>query len=1095
MCSIGMERGKGFLLSILAAVAITGSFVCPAYGDDSDIFKIQATPNVLLILDDSGSMARNYGGSEVGDLDGRDRASYGGSGTEVSSRVDVAYRVLYQLLNADKTEVTIGAANYAYPTQRSHILPDTAGTDGYQFNQKITSTGDEIALRLRLGLMIYGPDVSWNGYGRISVPIQINGTDSNLPPFTKSHRLLWSSIKANFIPGSNPTPLARSMQAARTHYFPIASSGDSESCRKKFVVLVTDGEDTIANGGTGGVPNYYSGTYGDLAGFNPNGVTNVGQVARNSESILQAKLLADSDVTLFVVGVGMLGDLPHLRVLRQVMRRVAEQQGTDLSASEYSSVAVTGDNTGLAAGRAFFVDRADDLLEALQNSMHNIIIQSRSFVAPVVPAVRTTDNNRLYQASFLPDNPPETFWEGHLQSIALLDNGALASPPVVHWDAGIRLARSSRDYGSEPRNVYTSSLSSGIWTRQDFSPSNNWLDYSVLGIPASERDGLINEIVLRAIRTMRMGDIFHSNPVVAGSPNPFYSDAGFSTALCASGSCNSFYKEHQHRQRVIYAGGNDGMLHAYDAGIWQTATKSYTNGTGEELFAYIPNVLLDDLKKMKVTSTSSHPYLVDGSPTVTDVWLDENGDNAVLSSEWKTVLISGLRKGGRGLFALDVTTPPNRSNPISSEVIANNYAKPLWEITDAHIPSLGYTWSKPFVGKVLLDDNGVTKTRWVAFVGGGYATSPTLTQNYNNSGTLFVTSTEGFPSSGTLLIGSDIGTYTGTTATSFTGIPTGGSPSEKLDNHPINEAVSSPLGRGFYVIDIRLGKVLWRLESVSDAAMRYPFPSSPVGVDSDGNGYVDYVYNVDTGGQLWRFDFQVQGIYDSASHTVTAGWSGKRIFAPSSPPAEPFFHDLDVAVDSALNRWIYFGSGDREDPMGTGTGTLYAIRDKNPSSPYSNANLQNFTSLLSDIDQTAFGTVGKTQNGWFMELPNINEKILARPVVFNDQLFFTSFEPTQNLCGGGGIARLYGIRLNLRAAAGSTATAGAGVLEVTGLSGKQRSLLIQGGGIASSPVISMSQDQGAVLYLGTTNSALQAIKVDAPSAFKKLKSWKEWIAQ
>jgi type IV pilus assembly protein PilY1 len=277
--------------------------------------------------------------------------------------------------------------------------------------------------------------------------------------------------------------------------------------------------------------------------------------------------------------------------------------------------------------------------------------------------------------------------------------------------------------------------------------------------------------------------------------------------------------------------------------------------------------------------------------------------------------------------------------------------------------------------------------------------------------------------------------------------------------------------------------------------MGYPFPSNPVAVDSDSDGYVNYVYNVDTGGQLWRFDFQAKGTYDSSSKTVTANWSGKRIFAPSSPPAEPFFSDLDVAVDSALNRWIYFGSGDREDPLGTGTGILYAIQDKNPNSPYDDANLEDFSGLLLDTDQTTFDTMAKTKNGWFMNMPNTKEKILARPVVFNDQLFFTSFEPTMNLCGGGGVARLYGLRLNLRAAAGTSAAVGAGVLDVTGLSGKQRALIVQGGGIASNPVISMSQDQGAILYLGTTNSSLQAIKVDSPSAFKKLKSWKEWIAQ
>lgn len=1085
-------KKRGFLFSILAAAAMSGLVAFPAFGDDSDIFRVQSMPNVLLILDDTGSMTGNYGGSFVGDLDG--------DGTP-NMRLDVAYRVLYQILNGDSSTITISGSSYQFPAQRTHVLPDGSGTPASLFNQNITAGGDEEALKMRIGLMIYGPTNTWQGFYAIKVPVQTTGAESNLPPYTNSYRSLWNAIKTQYTPsGGNGTPMARAVQAART-YFNIAAAGDSAAdCRKKFVILVTDGEDTVDSNGTGSAEFYPWGNYGNLNVFNADGIagTHTGQKARNYEGILQAKLLGDSGVTLYVVGVGMLRDdsgmdRPHLKVFRQVLRRMAEQRGTDLSASEYSSVASNGDDTALAAGNTFFSNDAEDLLTALQNAFHSIIVQSRSYTAPVVPAVRTTDNNRLYQASFLPDNPPETFWEGHLQSIALLDNGALTSPPVVHWDAGNRLTSSNRDYDAEPRNVYTAENVSGTWTRQDFST----VDYTRLAVPESERDALINDIVLRKTQTLRMGDIFHSNPVVVGAPNQFYSDAGFSTALCSSGSCNSFVKEHEHRQRVIYAGGNDGMLHAFDAGIWQTSTKSYDNGTGEELFAYVPNVLLDDLNnKMKVTSTSVHPYLVDGSPTAADVWLDENGDNAILSSEWKTVLISGLRKGGRGLFALDVTTPPNRSNPNSSQVVANDYTKPLWEITDADIPALGYTWSKPVVGKVLLDDNGVAKPRWVAFVGGGYATSPTLTANsVAKASSISVTSTEGFPGSGTLVIGTDIAVYTGKTATSFTGIPASGNKDDVLEAHTAGESLLSPLGRGFYVIDILLGKVLWRLEPVSNSAMRYPFPSTPVGVDTDGNGYVEYVYNVDTGGQLWRFDFDAPGTYDSSSKTVTAGWSGKRIFAPSSPPEEPFFHDLDVAVDYALNRWIYFGSGDREDPMGTGTGRLYAIRDGNPSSPYNDADLANFTSLLSESDQAMFGTMGKTNNGWFMGMPNTNEKILARPVVFNDQLFFTSFEPTMNLCGGGGVSRLYGLRLNLRAAAGTGASVGAGVLEVTGLSGRQRSVIIQGGGIASAPVISMSQDQGAILYLGTTNSSLQAIKVDSPSAFKKLKSWKEWIAQ
>ncbi|HJX14379.1 MAG TPA: hypothetical protein VJ386_01515, partial [Candidatus Deferrimicrobiaceae bacterium] len=433
---------QGLVFFLTVTVTFAGFLPRAARGDDAEIFKAQATPNVLLILDDSGSMARNYGGSEVGDLDGADRATFGGSGAQVSSRVDVTYRVLYQLLNADQSTVTISGNVYSSPTQRSHVLPDTSGTDGYLFNQNITATGDENALRFRLGLMLYGPDTTWNGFSRIQVPVQTAGAESNQPPYTNSYRSLWGAIKNYLTPGSNPTPMARSLDAAKT-YFTTAAAGDpAVACRKKFIVLVTDGEDTVALGGTGGLPTYYpAANYGNINFFNANGIPgsgNEGQIARNSESILQAKLLADNGISLFVVGVGMLvdnagSDRPHLKVLRQVLRRMAEQKGIDLTDAEYAGVAATGDNTALAAGNAFFSNNADDLLTALQYSFDSIIVQSRSFTYPVVPAVRTTDSNKLYLATFIPANAPETFWEGHLGCIGLQDNGALTSPLVVFW--------------------------------------------------------------------------------------------------------------------------------------------------------------------------------------------------------------------------------------------------------------------------------------------------------------------------------------------------------------------------------------------------------------------------------------------------------------------------------------------------------------------------------------------------------------------------------------------------------------------------------------------------------------------------------------
>jgi hypothetical protein len=124
--------------------------------------------------------------------------------------------------------------------------------------------------------------------------------------------------------------------------------------------------------------------------------------------------------------------------------------------------------------------------------------------------------------------------------------------------------------------------------------------------------------------------------------------------------------------------------------------------------------------------------------------------------------------------------------------------------------------------------------------------------------------------------------------------------------------------------------------------------------------------------------------------------------------------------------------------------------------------------------------------------------VLSDVVVFNNNLFFTTFTTnTTNLCAGGGDARLYGINTGLaEAIPGASMTAGAGGLLPDSGTARVRSRLLAGGGIPSSPVISMSASGGARLYVGTTNTAsVLSFAIDAPPVFKKIKSWKEYIDQ
>ena len=177
-----------------------------------------------------------------------------------------------------------------------------------------------------------------------------------------------------------------------------------------------------------------------------------------------------------------------------------------------------------------------------------------------------------------------------------------------------------------------------------------------------------------------------------------------------TGGTNSFVNLKAHRKRVVYVGTNDGMLHAFLSGTYVSG--SYDAGTGEELFGYVPYNLLENLEDFlpSAADVTKHGYYVDSSPRVADVWIDHNSNGTKESSEWRTVLISGFRKGGYGFFALDVTDPPDDTD-------YSNYPKVLWEYTNS--ANVGESWSEPYIGKVKVKVGSTTRDRWVAIFGGG----------------------------------------------------------------------------------------------------------------------------------------------------------------------------------------------------------------------------------------------------------------------------------------------------------------------------------------------------------------------------------------
>ncbi|PYN38849.1 MAG: hypothetical protein DME01_00345 [Candidatus Rokuibacteriota bacterium] len=333
-------------------------------------------------------------------------------------------------------------------------------------------------------------------------------------------------------------------------------------------------------------------------------------------------------------------------------------------------------------GQYYNADNAAQLEEALHDAIRRIIQATFTFATPVVPTTSTTGSTKAYLAAFASD-PSNPFWQGFLKAyqrdstglVPVYTSGLRQGQPLdsaLVWEAGQVLSTTP----AANRTIYTAV--SG--TRQAFTKSNSNITQALLGASSStERDKIID--FTRGIdaydangngnnteeRAWKLGDIFHSTPVLVTPPVMALNDSSY----------RAFKTSQASRTKVLIAGANDGMVHGF------------RESDGVELWAFIPPDLLDNLKTLTDTS-GDHQFYVDSSPIATDI---------KVGGTWKTIVVFGLRRGGPFYYALDIT---DTTNP-----------QWMWSFTDSKIAE---TWSEPSIGKVKIGGNDT----FVAFFGGGY---------------------------------------------------------------------------------------------------------------------------------------------------------------------------------------------------------------------------------------------------------------------------------------------------------------------------------------------------------------------------------------
>lgn len=357
-----------------------------------------------------------------------------------------------------------------------------------------------------------------------------------------------------------------------------------------------------------------------------------------------------------------------------------------VSPSQLDTIASAGGTT-----KSYYATDAATLNTALGNVFNNIVAATSASSSVALNSGYVSSGDALYQARFQSSD-----WSGDLLAIPVAANGSTPTDQVTNakWRAGVQI--NAQPFGS--RNIITMKNTTGVgipfrWPVNNMTPTATEIDLtqsltlntnpttSLVDNNGSKRVDFLrgdstNETSLFRTRTYKLGDIINSSPIIEIPPNGVSANAGY----------NTFKQTYSGRSKVIFVGSNDGMLHAIDS------------VTGNEKFGYVPNAVFSKLNQL-TASSYSHQYFVDGSPNISDV------NNSV----WKTVLVSGMGQGAKGIFALDITNPTN-----FTEANAANIVK--FEYTSTSNPNIGYIQGQPSIVKL---NNG----KYAAVFGNGYNNS------------------------------------------------------------------------------------------------------------------------------------------------------------------------------------------------------------------------------------------------------------------------------------------------------------------------------------------------------------------------------------
>lgn len=596
----------------------------------------------------------------------------------------------------------------------------------------------------------------------------------------------------------------------------------------------------------------------------------------------------------------------------------------------------------------------------------------------------------------------------------------------------------------------------------------------------------------------RLGDIIYSSPTVVGKPAENYH------LIYKDRTYEDFFKQYQNRRQMIYAGGNDGMLHAFNGGFYNsTSLNSTSRGSfqlawdggeaphalGAELWAYVPYNLLPHLKWLmdKDYGENLHAAYVDLKPRIFDarVFFQADGitpmNNSTHPNGWGTILVTGMRLGGAQID-IDITKNGMADRTATSAYIIMDITNPEQEPTllgEIAMPGQGFTTCYPTVLPMSKRNaNTEADNKWYLVFGSGPASS------------------------------------------------TGAASRSKL----YDDQTSDQAGK-LFVLDLKALVAEKTVKSVSGSgevlagshvfATTEPgsFVSDPVAVDLDIGPYssagefaTDVVYYGTVAGDQTHGQGMLRRLLTNNIRTPSAPshWIGNSTLINAG---KPITSAPAVALDDSTPQrmWVYFGAGrffSREDIPQNSHMAFYGVKE-----PISTSGEKSWTTVTGalfnstdvTLDNSTCGGInrqdcvnvykggtlltgshsaGRWQNlldavaaapGWRIDFNAAYERVLGQAAVLGGAVVFTSYTPSNDICSFEGSSKLWGVYYK---------TGTAFYRPILGATGTTFNTFIDlGQGMALTPNIHIGE-KGSTAFIQSSTGAIETIKIENPESVR-----------